>query len=197
MALVRLGVPGVGVAIEPRDVAIALQRRLEANWQMFVIRGLLAFALASACIVRHLYGIQILTTSFALYVLADGLVLLIAAFWRAPPHGRNWLFAADALAGIVAGLAIFGRPMIPEFSLVIVIGLRIGVSGVVLLMSATRLEGHGAQRAMVAAGMVAVLLAAALFAAPHAGLAWRLTAYLLAFGTLMLEVARQMRATRG
>jgi uncharacterized membrane protein HdeD (DUF308 family) len=186
----------VGVAIEPRDIVVALRRQFETNWQMFAVRGVLAFALVAVIIVRHYYGFRFLTPGFALYAFADAAVMLVAAVWRAPPHGRAWLLVTDALVGFAAAAAVFARPLLPEFSLVIVIGLRVGIGGVLLLMSATRLEGHAGQRFMVAASMASVLLSAVLFAAPHAGLAWRLSLYLLVFGGLNFALARQLRASR-
>ncbi|HPU15378.1 MAG TPA: hypothetical protein PK808_04780 [Polymorphobacter sp.] len=163
---------------------------------MFAVRGVLAFALAALCVVRHYYGFHFLRTGFAIYAIADATAVLVTAFWRAPPHGRAWLFVTDALAGYATGLAILARPILPEFSLVIVIGLRVGIGGVLLLMSATRFDGHAGQRLMAAAGMASVLLAAALFAAPHAGLDWRLTIYLLVFGSLNFVLAHQLRLGR-
>ena len=186
----------MGVAIDPGNVVVALRRQFETNWQMFAVRGVLAFALVAVLIVRFYYGIDVLTPSFALYAFADAAALLVAAVWRAPPNGRAWLLVTDALVGFAAGAAVFARPLLPEFSLVIVIGLRVGIGGVLLLMSATRLDGHAGQRVMVAAGMASVLFTAALFAAPHVGLSWRLAIYLLVFGVLNFALAWQLRASR-
>ncbi|MGL4541377.1 MAG: hypothetical protein ACRCUI_02570 [Polymorphobacter sp.] len=183
----------MNIAHEAWDVAAEVRRQIKVSWWLFALRGVLALVFAAQLPFHLNAGLGVMSRDFVVYALADGTLGLVAALWGAPALGRVWLLAAEALASFAAAVMVLTHPALSQFWLVMAIATRCGLGGVMLLMSATRFAGHPGLVSLVLSGLVSILLTATLFAAPFAGLAWRLALYLLVFGALMVGLSMQLR----
>jgi uncharacterized membrane protein HdeD (DUF308 family) len=168
---------------------------LARRWWAVALRGALALGFGVLCLAQPQVALMALVLLFAVYAIADGIVGLVAAVAAARADQRWLLLGVEALVSIGAGVVAATMPGLTALVFVLVIGVRAGIGGVMMLMSATKLDtGQGW---MALAGFASIALAVALFAAPMVGalvLGWWIGAYALAFGTLLLVLAFKLKA---
>jgi uncharacterized membrane protein HdeD (DUF308 family) len=175
-------------------VAAGVRAHLAKRWWAIALRGALALGFGVLCLIHPQAALMTLVLLFAVYAIADGLAGIVAAVGAARADERWLLLAVEAVVSIGAGIAALTLPRLTMLVFVLVIGIRAGVGGVMLLMSAPRLDdGRGW---MFLAGIASIVFAVALFVAPMIGtlvLTWWIGAYALAFGSLLLVLAFKLR----
>lgn len=186
----------IPVNASPAD---APSRRLARNWWAVLLRGILAVLFGALALALPLAALGSLALIFAAYMLADGILAIIAAIRAAQAHERwGWLVLEGSL-GIAAGLAAALLPGIAVLTLVMLSSAWAIVSGVILLTAAFRLHPSHGRWWMALAGLVSILWGGLLYLAPIAGalvLAMWIGAYALVFGTLLLFLALRLRRLR-
>lgn len=174
-----------------------IRNHLAQRWWAVALRGALALGFGVLCLAHPRAALMSLVLLFAIYAIADGIAALFAAVSAVRADERWLLLGVEALVSIGAGLVALLMPGLTLVVFMLLIGVRAGIGGVMLLMSATRLhEGRGW---MFLAGIASIVLAVALFAAPMVGavvLTWWIGAYTLAFGTLLLVLAFKLRGLK-
>jgi uncharacterized membrane protein HdeD (DUF308 family) len=128
-------------------------------------------------------------------------VFAIVAGIRAAAHHERWvLLVLEGLVDLAAGAAALLLPAITVLVMVTLLGIWAVVSGFLLLMAAFRLHaGHGRWLLAVPA-LVSMVWGVLLYLSPGLGavvLTYWLGVYALAFGALLLVLARRLRARSG
>lgn len=168
---------------------------LARRWWALALRGVFAILFGIACFWMPAAAMLSLVLLFAAYAIADGIAELAGAIGAARAEKSWWLLALEGLVSLGAGIAALVMPGLTVLVFVIVIAVRAAIGGVLLLMSAAKLDDHRIW--MILAGLASILLAVALIAAPVVGavvLTWWIGGYALAFGVLMLVLAFRLRA---
>ncbi len=190
---------------DPIDMAArsdAMSALLAENWWAVALRG--AFAILFGIIALILPGVTIasLVLLFAAYMLADGILAIVAAVRAARRNERWGLLILEGLANIATGVLAFIWPGITVIVFVLLLAAWAIVSGALMIGAAFRLGKRHGRWWMVLAGVLSVIWGGLLTFAPIAGavvLTWWLGAYALVFGGLLLALAfrlREQRSTR-
>lgn len=170
---------------------------LQHNWWALAIRGIAAIIFGLIALAAPGITIAVLVIWFGAYALVDGIFSIIAA-WRAPDGRARWgslLF--EGIAGIVAGILTFLWPGVTAAVLIFILAAWAIITGVLEIVAAVRLRRVIAgEWALIAMGVLSILLGFVLIAAPIAGaiaIAFCIGAYAIVFGILMLVLAFRMR----
>jgi uncharacterized membrane protein HdeD (DUF308 family) len=173
---------------------------LADHWWVLALRGLcgvlfgvVAFALPGVTMVS-------LVWLFAAYLLADGVLAIVAGVRAARRRDRWGLLVLEGIANLVAGVLAFLWPGITVLALVFLTAAWAIVSGALMLGAAFRLTVRHGRWWMVASGVLSIVWGALLTVFPIAGavvLTWWIGAYALVFGVLLLALAFRLRSKRG
>ena len=179
---------------------VRMRAVLVANWWAVALRG--AFALLFGLLALLLPGATVaaLVLLFAAYMLADGILAIVAAGRAASRHERWGLLVLEGVADIVAGMIAFAWPAITVLVFVTLLAAWAVISGALLLCAAFRLDAAHGRWWMALGGIASIVWGVLLFLAPAAGalvLTWWLGAYSLVFGVLLLVLAYRLRAHQG
>lgn len=171
-------------------------RAAVGSWWALALRG--AVAVLLGLLVLAMPGMALLTLVylFGFYAAADGVLNIVAAVRSAPDYApRNqprWLHAVRAVISFAAAGFAFFTPGITALALLMVISAWAVAMGVVEIVGAIRLRGHGVSGWMAAAGALSIILGGLLFLFPGAGalamILW-IGALLLIFGVFLLGAA--------
>lgn len=193
---------GFNMATEATDFAtglVALRDHLTRRWWAIGLRGALALVFATFCFLEPTTALLSLVMVYGAYSIIDAIVAMFAALSAARADRRWVLLAVEALVSLAAGVVALLMPGLTVMIFIFLIGLRAAVGGVMLLMSAAKLdEAHG-RGWMVLAGASSIILAVGLFAAPMVGavvLTWWVGSYALVFGVVLLVLAFKLRGLR-
>jgi uncharacterized membrane protein HdeD (DUF308 family) len=92
--------------------AIDLFVILERNWWMLLSRGVLAFIFGLFCFAYPGVTLTIMTITFGIYALTDGILAVASAISRGPGQPRWWSTLAEGIVGIIfGGLSLITRDM--------------------------------------------------------------------------------------
>jgi uncharacterized membrane protein HdeD (DUF308 family) len=169
---------------------------LARNWWAVALRG--AFGIVFGLIALFAPGATLLSLVlvFAAYLLADG-VLGIVAGVRAARDGARWgLLILEGAVTIAMGLIAALWPGLTIVVFVLMMAAWALLSGAMLLIAAYRLEGRAGRIWLALSGIVSVLFGLALAVAPMIGavvLTWWLGIYGLAFGVALVVLAFRLR----
>ncbi len=171
-------------------------RALAKNWWLLLLRGLagvlfgvLAFAWP---------GLTLLTLIFlyGAYVLADGIVAIIAAITGDAPGGRWWLAIAGLLGILVGGLT-FLLPGMTALILLLTMGGWAVATGALQIIGAIRLRKEiDNEWFLILGGAVSVLFGLGVIVNPGAGalaLVWVIAAYAIVTGLLYIGLAFRLK----
>mgnify|MGYP005817980937 CR=1 FL=1 len=167
------------------------------NWWVIAIRGLIALLFGIVAFLWPGVALTMLALLFAAYALLDGVLILLAAYWRVSRHDRWWMLAFEGLAGIAVAVLTAAWPAITVLALLYLVAAWAVITGVLELSAAARLRRYLEGEWLLAiAGAVSILFGLLLMIAPIAGqivLAWWLGGYALFFGVMMLVLAAKLR----
>ena len=179
---------------------VRMRAVLVANWWAVALRGVFAVLFGLLALLVPGATISVLVLLYAAYMLADGILAIVAAVRAASHHERWGLLVLEGVADIVAGMIAFAWPAITVLVFVTLLAAWAVISGALLLCAAFRLDAAHGRWWMALGGIASIVWGVLLFLAPAAGalvLTWWLGAYSLLFGILLLVLAFRLRAHRG
>ena len=188
---------GFGVFTERRSAQAALLAR---NWWAVLLRGIATLLFGAAAVFLPGVTLASLVLVFAIYMLADGVLTIIAAVRAAARHERWGLLILEGLADLVAGAVAL---VLPAAALITFVVLAAGwaiVTGVLMLIAGVRLGREHGRTWLIVGGIGSVAWGVLLALFPAAGLVvmtWWLGVYALLFGASLVALAFTLRRRRG
>jgi uncharacterized membrane protein HdeD (DUF308 family) len=168
----------------------------EMQWA-FVLRGLVAVGIGLAAMIWPATVLSALVVLFGLYVLADGILLLIAA---ARSRELRWLLGLQGLTGVVIAVLAFIYPQTTIVAAVYLLGGWAIITGLLEVVVALRVTPTIPQAGLIGVcGVLSLALGVLLFRAPDASalfLARLFGVYQLAVGIVLLTLGGRLRQAR-
>jgi uncharacterized membrane protein HdeD (DUF308 family) len=170
-----------------------MKHLLASNWDMFLVRGILAILFGIATLVMPGITLIVFVVLFGGYALLDGVVLSILSIKDRKYHRDWWLMLLTGLVSIGAGIVTFVWPGITAVSLFYVIVAWAIVGGIFEIAYAIRfrkaIEGEWL---LVLSGILSVVFGVLLIAQPVAGaltVLWLIGVYAIAEGVTLVALA--------
>lgn len=174
-----------------------MKHLLASNWDMFLVRGILAILFGIATLVMPGITLIVLVVLFGGYALLDGVVLSILSIKDRKYHPDWWLMLLTGLVSIGAGVVTFVWPGITAVSLFYIIIAYAIATGVFEVAYAIRfrkvIEGEWL---LVLSGILSVVFGVLLIAQPVAGaltVLWLIGVYAIADGVTLVALAFRLR----
>jgi uncharacterized membrane protein HdeD (DUF308 family) len=174
-----------------------MKHMLVSNWDMFLVRGILAILFGVATLLMPGITLVVLVALFGAYALVDGVILSALAFKNRKNDSDWWLMLLAGLVSIAAGVVTFVWPGITAASLFYVIVAWAIVTGICEVSYAIRfrkeLKGEGL---LVLDGVLSVAFGILLIAQPAAGalaVVWMIGVYAIASGVMLVVLAFRLR----
>jgi uncharacterized membrane protein HdeD (DUF308 family) len=172
---------------------------LARNWWAMLLRGLIAVAIGIFTVWMPQVSLTSLVLVFAAYMLADGILGIVAAVRAARRHERWGWLVLEGLLDIGAGVAAFAWPGLTVIVFVALVAAWAIVSGGTMALAALKMTRRDGHWLMVLAGVLSIIWGAALAFAPITGalvLTLWIGAYALLFGIVLIVLALRLRARR-
>jgi uncharacterized membrane protein HdeD (DUF308 family) len=174
-----------------------MKHMLESNWDMFLVRGILAVLFGLATLLMPGITLGVLVALFGAYALVDGVILSILAVKNRKNDTDWWLMLLTGLVSIAAGVATFVWPGITAASLFYVIVAWAIVTGIVEVVYAIRFRNAiNGEWLLVLDGVLSVAFGILLIAQPTAGalaVLWMIGVYAIAYGVMLVVLAFRLR----
>jgi uncharacterized membrane protein HdeD (DUF308 family) len=161
-----------------------------------LLRGLCAIVFGAAAFIWPNLTLVVLVMLFGAYLLADGLLAVIAGLTR---HHRSrpwWLLLIEGLTGLLAGGVLFLLPDLTVVALLYLIATWAIITGAVEIVSAIRLRADIQNEGLLAlSGVLSVVLGVGLVVWPGTtalGLVWMTGIYALVFGLLLIGLSLRL-----
>src|SRR5579871_2725812 len=87
------------------------------NWWVLALRGAIALIFGVIAFLWPGVALTALALVFAAYALLDGILSLLAAYWRASRNDRWWMLVVEGLAGIATAVLTAAWPAITVLAL--------------------------------------------------------------------------------
>ncbi|MFC7332885.1 HdeD family acid-resistance protein [Rhodocista pekingensis] len=170
---------------------------LARNWWAFLLRGLLGLLFGLVAILLPGPALLSLALLLAVFLLADG-VLAIVAGVRAAQKGDRWTaLALEGVAGIAVGILALSWPGATVLVLIWLVGAWAIFTGVLELVAARAVTGTAGRIWLVLGGVLSVLLGILMIAVPFpaggAAVVFLVGAYAILFGSVMIAWSFQLR----
>lgn len=179
-----------------REAAPSIRDLLARNWWAVALRGVVGIIFGIAAFVVPGITLLTLVLLFAAYLLADGVLAIVAAVRAAREHQRWWPFAIEGIANIVAGIIAAAWPQLTALALMYLVAIWAIFTGIVALFGGFQL-GLGAPRWLLwLSGALSIILGIFMITQPVLGvlaLVWWIGAYALAFGVVLLAFGFWLR----
>lgn len=174
-----------------------LLHALAKNWWLLALRGLASVLFGVLAFVWPVLTVLTLLYIYAAYVLADGVLALIAAVRGEGGPMPRWWLAVVGLLGIAAGVLTIALPVLTALTLLMFIGAWALIRGVFEIIGAIRLRKEiDNEWMLILSGALSVLFGAAMLLNPGAGalaLVWVIAAYAVASGIILLILAFRLK----
>jgi uncharacterized membrane protein HdeD (DUF308 family) len=174
--------------------------RLSSHWWLFLIRGLLAFALGILFLLFPGAAIYTLAILFGAYALVDGIVAIAAALrMNHAEHNWGWLLVEGVL-GVIVGLITFFYPGITVLWLIYLFAAWAILTGIAAIVTAVRLRALLNEWLTIVLGVVSLLAGIAILLVPAAGalaIVWTVSVYALLAGVVLIGLAFKLRGLHG
>lgn len=176
---------------------------LEALWRWgrwaLILRGILGIVFGLIALAVPGITFVVLVMMFAAYLLADGVLALVAGV-RAGRAGRSWLpYVLEGIANLAVGVLCLMMPGATGMALVYLVAVWAIFSGVLLLMPGPAHAGIS-RVMMILAGVVSIALGVLMISYPlDAGMlavVWMAGSYALLFGIVLLVAGLRLDAVR-
>ena len=191
MAIDRAGDNGV--------ISSQMSSRLAQNWWAVALRGLAAILFGIVALFLPGATILALTLLFAIYMISDGILAIIAAV-RASRQRERWgWLVLEAVADFIAGGIAFLWPIVTVLAFIYLMAIWAIVSGVLLAGAALKLHPAHGRWLMVLGAFVSVIWGILLLLWPLTGalvLTWWMAGYALFFGGSLLALGFHLRRRR-
>ncbi len=172
---------------------------LARNWWAVLLRGLVAVALGILTLWMPAVSLASLVLVFAAYMLADGVLGIVAAVRAARRHERWGWLVLEGLLDIGAGVAALAWPGLTVIVFVALVAAWAIVSGGVMFLAAFRFNRRDGRWLMGLAGVLSVAWGVLLAFAPVSGalvLTLWIGAYALLFGITLIVLSLRLRSQR-
>jgi uncharacterized membrane protein HdeD (DUF308 family) len=173
---------------------------LAQNWWAVALRGVLGilFGLVAFFLPGTLMLSIILI--FAGYLLADGVLGIVAAVRRAARRHDRWGWLTfEGILSIVTGVIAALWPRLTLVIFVLIVAAWAVVSGTLMFAAAFNLDTQHGRWWLALGGLISIAFGVLLIVAPLLGalvLTWWLGAYALAFGIVLVILAFRLRSGR-
>ncbi len=174
-----------------------MKHLLASNWDMFLVRGILAILFGIATLLMPGITLVVLVVLFGAYALVDGTILSILAVKNRKNDSNWWLLLLTGLLSIAAGVVTFASPGITTVSLFYVIvawAIATGISEVIYAIRFRKeIEGEWL---LVLDGILSVGFGILLMAQPIPGalaVLWMIGVYAMAYGVMLVVLAFRLR----
>lgn len=179
----------------------AMLEALSRNWGWVALRGAVAVLFGIFAFIWPGITLAALVIVFGAFVLADGILALIAAF-KVRDRGKPfWSLVIVGLLGVAAGVITFLWPGMTALLLVTFIGAWAFVMGIFEIVAAIRLRKEiEGEWLMILSGVLSVLFGLFVFFQPGGGalaLIWVIGAYAIFFGVLLIVLAFKLKGMGG
>jgi uncharacterized membrane protein HdeD (DUF308 family) len=182
-------------ALKSKQMSALLAR----NWWAVLLRGLIAVAIGILTLWMPAVSLASLVLVFAAYMLADGILGIIAAVRAAGRYERWGWLVLEGLLDIGAGVAAFAWPGLTIIVFVALVAAWAIVSGGTMLLACLRFNQRDGRWLMGLAGVLSIIWGALLALAPIAGalvLTLWIGGYALLFGIVLVALAFRLRGRR-
>ena len=169
---------------------------LARNWWAIALRGALGILFGVIAFVMPEVTISVLIFWFAIYMLVDGMLAIMAGVRAAARHERWATLILEGAANLIAGAIALVWPIVTLLVFVWLSGGWAIVSGVLMLSAAFRLDAAHGRWLLALGGAASVLWGMMLLIAPVPGaviMTWWLGAYALMFGVVLLSLGFRLR----
>lgn len=168
------------------------------SWWSFAIRGIVAIFFGLLCFILPGMALLTLICMYGIFVLADGILRIIAAFRRSGSRQRPWwALLIGGVLSITAGLIAFFSPGMTAIALLYLIAAWALVTGCFEIVAAIRLRKQiDNEWILVLSGVVSILFGAVLLIFPGAGalaMVWWIGIYATISGMLMISLGIKLR----
>ena len=177
----------------------AMSARLAQNWWAIVLRGIVAILFGIIALLMPGVTILALTLLFAIYMLADGILAIVAAIWAARHHERWGWLVLEGVADLIAGAIALVWPIVTVLVFIYLMAFWAIVSGGLLIAAAFRLHPLHGRWLMIIGGVVSAIWGILLLIWPLTGavvLTWWMAGYALFFGGALIALGLRLRARR-
>jgi uncharacterized membrane protein HdeD (DUF308 family) len=175
----------------------AMNATLARYWWAIALRGVIAVLLGIAALAAPGAIILSLALLFGIYLLADGVLGLVATV-RAVEHHRRWVtLLAEAVLNVLVGLVALFLPSAAVLGFVLLMAGWALVTGGLMIGTAIRMHHTHGRWWMGLGGLASVVWGLLLAMAPLVGavvVAWWLGVYAIVFGVSLLISAWHLRA---
>lgn len=176
----------------PDDLKALLARR----WWLMLLRGMLAVLFGIIAFANPAVAGLSLLIVFAAFAVVDGVLGLWLSIGRAR-QGESWAWlGVEAVASLVLGILVLAFPKLGIAALLLIIGVKAALLGVLLLLSSIRLDGETGQGLMVVSGAISLIFALLIFVAPLMGakvIIWWIGAWAILVGLALIALAFTLR----
>ena len=162
-------------------------KRRHAGWAM-ALRGLVAVIFGIVALLKPDVAAGVFVAAFAVFAFADGILdfVLAAELGRA---GQRWgWYVVGGIVSIAAGIVALAYPGVTLLVLVLVVGARAIVMGILELGAAFSWPELDSRWLFGLTGVLSIVLGVLLFASPAAGglaLLWTIGVYAIVIGAMV------------
>jgi uncharacterized membrane protein HdeD (DUF308 family) len=165
------------------------------HWWALAVRGLAAVIFGILALVLPGITLALLVLLFGAFALVNGILAIVAALRTGGDY--VWGLLLEGVVGILAGLLALTWPGLTALVLLYIIAAWAILSGVLEVVSATRLRRViDNEWAWIAGGALSILFGIVVLVAPGAGalaLVWLIGAYAIIFGFTLFALAWRVR----
>ena len=169
---------------------------LPGNWWALALRGVAAVLFGLAALAWPGLTLAVLVVIYGAYAVVDGIFAVVAGF-RSVDGRRRALLLAEGILGVAAGLIALAWPGITAIVLLYIISFWAILGGLLRIVTAILLRREIENEwAMVASGVLSVLLGVILGVLPGVGLlslAWLIGVFALGVGVTLIWLAFKVR----
>jgi uncharacterized membrane protein HdeD (DUF308 family) len=166
---------------------------LAKKWWVLALRGILLIVIGLLAFVSPLVWV----TFVGIYMLIDGMVMLISGFGDQPTGQSRWPLIIVGILGLLAGLIVLWNPALGGITLTIVIAAWAIVTGILEIIAAIRLrEEIDNEWWMIITGVLAIIFGILVFQNVLAGIltiAWVFGIFAIVAGILSIALAFRVR----
>jgi uncharacterized membrane protein HdeD (DUF308 family) len=182
---------------DPPDFEFSLSSTLKRNWKVVAARGVLGLVIGLIAFIFPGPTLLSLVTLFAIYLIIDGILAIVAAVHAARRQERWGYLTFEGIVGILAGIIAMALPGITVLVFVGLLAAWAFISGTLEFRAAYNLEKDHGRWWLALGGIVSIIFGIVLVAAPEFGavvVSWWVGAYATFFGASLIALAFQLRA---
>ena len=175
----------------------SLGSTLKRNWKVVLARGFFGLVIGLIAFIFPGPTLLSLVTLFAIYLIIDGILAIVAAVHAARQQERWGYLTFEGIVDILAGIIAMALPHITVLVFVGLLAAWAFISGTLELRAAYNLEKDHGRWWMALGGIISIVFGIVLIAAPRFGavvVSWWVGAYATFFGASLIALAFQLRA---